>query len=506
MTFFEARRLQASKKALSPSIPSESGRFSLFTVTLPETLGKVFKLGIGAIEKITAGQFIEGRVEVVGFHDVHELVALLSKVETSQAISTSLPRNDLLSARIVTKSSIAKVPTALTRTKEDFLFPPGQRGIIALDYDPPNDEAALSQKQLWELLCKICPAVATAGVAWWCSGSSCIYHNDEEVYGVRGQRLYIMVDDIGDTARFGKVLDKRFWESGHGRIVVSGSGQKLMRSVFDIAMFQPARLDFVGGAVCSPPLTQRRGTPKVLADGSWLDTRLALPDLTSNEEVRVQSLQDIAKTAAEPKCIEARDKWKADRISTQVERLVKSGVPRKHAPAQAERTLASALDGVLLGNFILKLADGRQPTVSQVLQDPKTWHDALTLDPLEPDYHNSKVVGKLYLYGTTPNLYSYAHGGRTYRLCRQPARVPVYRGHKAELVDKLKELLKDEPDIFVHCGQLVQIIDCRIRPLSPHGLVYLIGHRYVLYSKNKDGGECAADLPIDVASMLLSQT
>jgi hypothetical protein len=78
---------------------------------------------------------------------------------------------------------------------------------------------------------------------------------------------------------------------GRGRVVLSKSGGKLVRDLFDHAMKEPARLDFCGGAICRPPLEQRRGSPVVLSDGGFLDTRAALPDLTASEQARVEGLQ-----------------------------------------------------------------------------------------------------------------------------------------------------------------------------------------------------------------------
>ncbi len=50
---------------------------------------------------------------------------------------------------------------------------------------------------------------------------------------------------------------------------------------------------------------------------------------------------------------------------------------------------------------------------------------AVARHPLEPEYDGWKQTGKLYLYGGTPVLHSFAHGGRTFKLRRQPKRIKV---------------------------------------------------------------------------------
>jgi hypothetical protein len=480
-----------------------TGALSIFTATKPATLGKQYRLTSSGVEKTTAGEMTEGVAEVVDFDSVQALVAILAEVGTHQAISASFPKYGQRTARIVTKAAKPNNPGALARTKEDFGLPP-KPGVLILDYDPPEGAAPMGREHLWGALRAVVPQLETAGVIWWCSGSSFIYNGDEQVHGLRGQRLYVTVQDLSDTERFGDVLSKRLWLAGHGRVEVSASGQKLLRTIVDGAMFQAARLDFCGGAVCVPPLEQRRGSPVILAHGGWLDSADALPDLTPKEQAQFEAIVADAKAKAEPAARAAREKWQAERIEAATAKLTHSGVAPNEAAERAERALSSALGGVLLGDFTVTLDDGQQVTVGEALDNKEKYHGRLALDPLEPEYQGGKVVSKFYLFGSAPNLHSFAHGGKVFQLRRQPARLYVAKGRKAEVVDDIRRLLNGEPDLFIRGGVPVKIEGGRVRCLRKHSLQHLVQTRVSFYSRTDKGVDARADLPGDVVEMLLA--
>lgn len=480
------------------------GKLTLISTRLPATLGKTFRLTAVGLEKRTAGQMVEGSFQTCEFEDVEALAEILEDVGTDQAIMSSLPKDGRPRGEIVTKADKTLHPGALTRTKEDFCFPPDQPGISILDYDPPAGLSPLTQEQLWALLLATVPGIESAGVLWWCSGSSFIYQGENQIRGLGGQRVYILIKDVADTKRFGENLFKRLWLSGHGRFEISAAGSLLSRSIIDMAMFQPARLDFIGGAICEFPLEQRRGLPVVLAAGGFLDTHVALPELTASEQAQYEDLIEAAKLKIAPRAEEVKSKWQAERLPSMVERLVKSGVPADQAEERAERTLSTALRGVLLGDFEVTLADGKTVTVGQILDDRAKYHGLLTRDPLEPEYLDSKVCGKLYLFGSSPALSSRAHGGQTFRLLRQPARLYIQKGNKALLVDQIIEKLNQDPDLFTRGGAIIRIENGEIRHLRKHALMHTIGSRIAFFTRNEKGQDTPTDLPGDVVDMVVA--
>ncbi|QDZ29061.1 hypothetical protein [Noviherbaspirillum sp. UKPF54] len=482
------------------------GKICRITSTNPITLGKTFQIGLEGVKRTTAANLVAGTVDVLPFNSVSDFVGILQDVGNNQALCASLPLSGDKPTPLVTKSELAlnRNSGAITRSKEYFAFPRGQRGVMTLDYDPPSNASPFHREELWALLCKVVPQVEQAGVIWWCSGSSYIYSGNDAIQGIKGQRLYIFVNDISDIERCGDALAKRLWLAGYGHISVSKSGAKLIRSTFDTAMYEPARLDFIGGAVCHPPLEQRRGSPIILSDGGWLDTVAAIPDLSAVEEKRYEGLVSNAKALAEAASNAAREEWLRERLADMATKLAALHIPEDQISDRAERCLRSALGGVLHGDFEIVLDDDTVVSVGGILDNREKYHGRLTKDPLEPDYQNGKIVGKLYLYGAAPNLHSFARGGSTYKLRRQPKRLYVVKGRRPELVDSIILHLSREDDIFVRGGQLVQVVNGGIRPFKKTSLSHTVGSRIALYSKNAKGIDCPVDLGSEASEMILA--
>jgi hypothetical protein len=455
------------------------GQLTVLTSEWPSTLGKIYQLEGGKLTKTTAGEMASGSYQVRQFDSVDAFVKLLLIVKTNQAITASTPKAGEPEGRIVTKDNAKSQPGALSRTKDCLELKARTPGVVILDYDPPDGGPVLGQSELWTVVQCAVPEVVHAGVVWWCSSSSYIYHGEtgEKYQGLRGQRLYLMVADVSDCARFGETLHRKLWLAGHGRIAISKSGQRLERGVFDVAMFEPARLDFAGGAECRPPLVQRRERPVVLSAGGFLDSRSALPTLSDADQAKYESMLARAKEKALPEAREVHAKWKAERRGSFVERLVAGGMEREKAEKRAEATLDAAFGCCLVGNFMLTLEGGEEVTVKEVLDNPERYHGLLTLDPLEPEYLNRKVVGKLYLRGANPTLFSFAHGGITYRLQRGTVRMRVKPGGSAFLVGEILGFLGREPDVFIYGGQFCQVVSGKIRRLSRWGMMYLVSSR-----------------------------
>jgi len=122
----------------------------------------------------------------------------------------------------------------------------------------------LDRSGLIEALHTAVPALCEVSCLWFPSSSSHITNTetDEDLTGLKGQRLYFIVKDGGDIERAGKDLQTYLWAAGHGYIMVSTAGTKLKRTAFDASVWQTNRLDFAAGAACIAPLEQRRGEPQ----------------------------------------------------------------------------------------------------------------------------------------------------------------------------------------------------------------------------------------------------
>ena len=484
------------------------GKAVKFTSIKPIHQGKVFTLKDGALHKEVAGSMAEGTFETASFKTPAELAALLASVTTSQALSASLPVG-AGAGRVVTEKALPSNPGAVARTKRHFTLPAHQPGFLLLDADAPKGSEGLSAGALGALLCELVPAVAAAGVVAYPSGSSLIFEGDRQHRGICGMHLYVMIQDLSDTQRFGQVLSKRLWLAGHGRIEVSASGALLPRQIFDGAVHQPARLIFSGGAVCTPPLEQRRGAPIILSDGGFLDTRTACPDLSPEDEARYLGLLESAKSKAQPQADAARLAWREAREKAGLSAAVAAGEDLTEARSRITRTLDAALGGSLLGSFPLVVLDdhGRETTVTvdQVLADRARFHLSRCLDPLNPDHRDRAADGLLYLNQAVPCVYSLDDGGTVYRLLRQPARLAVVQGEKARLAEAIADELAAEPDLFNVAGQVVQMQGGSFSALSRPLLHYRVGCRVSLYRQGKEKAQpVEPDAPLlDIVLALL---
>lgn len=437
----------------------------------PSSLTKRYWLADGQLHKKTAANMVAGVAERVQVADAAQLADVLVQLDHNQALCFGVPeaeRVQVYSRREHERQG--KPAEAITRTKEAFKWPTGA-GVLMLDYDP--QDRPLSRSQLLDTLAEVIPELEDSARVWWPSSSSLIYQEQDQLAGIKGQRVYVLVADAADIPRAGEVLHKRLWLAGYGYYAVSRSGAALERSLIDASVWQTNRLDFAAGADCTPPLEQRRGQPEV-QDGPLVDTAKALPDLSQEEEAQLAAIKDKARADIEGEASEAQQLYIEEEAAKLVERTGQEATDETMAQARATVSRA-AQQGVLAGDFEVTLADKTKLTIGELLDNPSQYHGRHTLDPLEPEYNGYKQVGKLYLTGGRPNLYSHAHGGRNYRLIRQPRRVEHQAGRMTDTTHKTMEYLRQLPDVFDMGSELVQVRDGKAHRLTQYSLAFWLG-------------------------------
>ncbi len=411
------------------------GTVTVITCTEPADIGKRYSLRNGELKKgRTEAAVMQGEFKVMRFSSAAEFAELLVTLGNNQALCHSVPSGDDQEGTIVTKkvTEAEPKPRQLARTKEHFKFKE-QPGVMTLDYDPEDPKNALTPEQLWAHLTAISPTIENAQVPWWCSASSYIHGPGGELQGLRGQRLFPLVKDTSDIERAGRNLADRCWLAGLGYIKIGDAGQRLKRTLFDEAMHEPARLDFVGGAICMPPLSQQRPPPLVMGGPNWLDTREAFPDLTKTEVDTVKRLIDAAMEAAKPAAAAARAASLERRIDDEAPRLqAAKKITLSEARKQVRAQWEAVLGGTLPGDFEIPLPGGQSVTVDEVLSNPDKWHGTKTLDPINPAHRDGEDCGILYVKQERPILYTLAHGTMTFNLTpsRKPTRFSLMTGEE----------------------------------------------------------------------------
>ena len=388
---------------------------SIITATKPAHLSKGFTLGAGGeLLKSPGGNLVQGTVEVCTVGSLADFAAILQRLTPAQALTYGVPIN--AAARVMTRKSFAEAGRpegATTRTNDAFTWAQGA-GVLMADYDPSSGGDPLNRDGLVRAIRAAVPGLAGAALLWWPSASSCIWAGDRELRGIRGQRLYLLVQDAADIPRAGKSLVDRLWLAGHGHIEISASGALLERTLVDASVWQPSRLDFAGGAACGAGLEQRRGDPVIIQGSAQpIDSRAALPDLTPEERDRLTAIKAEARAAVQPEAEGIREEWIAARVQNMVAPEERGDPERmKQAEAVARRALDA---GVLAGDFPVMVERGGKVeavAVGDLLDNRARWHGCMTCDPLEPGYDGGRLVGRLYLMQAHPALHSFAHGGR----------------------------------------------------------------------------------------------
>jgi len=451
---------------------------TLITATRPTTVTKEFSLGYdGKLHKETTASLTAGRMEIVEFTDLHEFADLLKGLKTNQCLVYGVPPRSPVD--LVTEKAWAtagRPNSQCARTKDTMNWPSGP-GVLMLDYDAPKDgNPALTKEELFKVVFSAFPDLENYDILWWPSTSSCIWHEDKELVGVKGQRLYILVADARDIPRAGKAILNKLWANEYGRYEVSKSGSFLERGLFDASVWQTNRIDFASGAKCHGVLEQKRGDP-VLHDGiigSIIDSIA----MFSNPNVEVDALAASNKAAKKTLVAEeakrVRGEWKQSRVEEMVLRYPNTLMD------QLEATVLRAVERRdLFGDWVITVVDGdtrQEVSVLQLLDNPHHYHAMLTLDPLEPDYDGGRPVGKLFLIGARHRLHSMAHGGATFSLCRTLSRVEIVKGKEREATDLLLEVLRRTPEVFDFGAELVVVGDHgELAPQNEHGLRYLAG-------------------------------
>ena len=481
---------------------------SIITATKPAQLSKGFSFGAdGSLLNSPGGNLVQGEVATRTLDGLADLASILQNLTPAQALVYGVPKET--ASRIMTGKAFAKAGRpagATTRTKDAFCWPDGA-GVLMVDYDPSSGAEALDRDALVQTIRKAAPGLAEAAMLWWPSASSCIWAGDQELRGIKGQRVYMLAQDAADITRAGQALFDRLWLAGHGHIEISKSGQLLERTLVDKSVWQTNRLDFAGGAACGAGLEQRRGAPVIIeGNAQIIDTRAALPDLTEAEQERVAALKAEAKAAAKPDAERVIEEWLDARVK---EMLTPEHQDDQAALASARCIAHRALEsGDLAGDFVVQVeTDGQIVPVSlgEVLDNRDRYHGCLTRDPLEPDYDGARLVGRLYLMQARPVLHSFAHGGRTYQLHRAPARVELVKGRTAEAATATIELLRRDPVAFDFGGQLALVDNGRVHPLCEHGLAHHLGTTTQFWKAKPAGVSVNEDPPMALLKQILAQ-
>lgn len=207
----------------------------------------------------------------------------------------------------------------------------------------------------------------------------------------------------------------------------------------------------------------------------------------------------------------ARSAWIEERVAAMQTREAERG-PGPEIPSRDEmRAVArrAVKDGILAGPFPVEVevAPGafETRTVADLLAAPDRYDGRLTRDPLEPAYDGGRPVGRLFLVGGQPNLWSFAHGGHNFRLRRIAERIEVVTGRLVEATDATVDVLRAGTDIFVHAERMVLVQGGRILPFDEPALAHHIAGLVQFWRQPSGERGRAGPVEIDPPAALVKQ-
>ena len=433
-------------------------RLTQVTSAKPERLTKLWCIEDGKPTKKNAGEMVHGEAQIVQAESPVALVKILNGIQSNQALIFGLPPTE--KCPVVTSENLPRAALgSIARTQEFFAWNDGP-GWMLLDGDPIPGNEPLTRDEFLDLLFEVAPSIKNAPMAWGVSGSSFIFDSErqQQITELRGQRVYLLVDDARDIPRAGKALSDRLWLAGYGRFIVSKAGSLLPRTPVDTNVWQSNRLDFAAPPVCTPPLEARRPNPVAINNASApLVTAEAIPDLSVRERSRLSEIKSAEKARDDflSEIRQKKDAWINDRLAAL------ANATREERDEARHRLLLAVEKQRLFGDFKLIHSSGELVTVEQMLSDPDRWHGQRFHDPLEPDYSNSdrRIAWANLKSGTAPTIYSHAHGGTRYRLMRQLQQIRLQQGDMPELLPQVMERLRLDGEIFERGGNLARIAD-----------------------------------------------
>ena len=476
----------------------------------PKFMTKKFSLKPdGTLLKTSIAELTRGRCQRFDVTTLHQFSSLLDGLKPNQAMLYGIAPGHP-AANVVTKTALAATPmeNTVTRSREFFQFAPAP-GIMMLDHDGVQEgHDQLTPDELRGKLIEAAPVLADAPMLWRPSASSSITAADgRQLTGIGGQRIYIAVADASQIPTAGKALNDLLWSAGMGWIRIGVAGQSLERTLIDVSVWQPERLDFAAVPVLLDGLTRNQPTAQIFNEEAVLFDLRSLIDVADGAvKASARKLREAADRAVTPKRDEARAAWV-------IERAPELAKQRDISDDQAKVILQRACEKrTLMGDFVLLTADGKEVSVGELLDNTERWHGTRFADPLDPSYGNDRRIAWANLRnGGRPHIYSHAHGGTRYNLARPSQRIQLAAGQRARVTDSVLDMARQRGELydFGDGAALVRLSGARTVPATRDWLVDHLDRTAEFFTvkmmKEAPPMEFAQDAPTWLASAILSK-
>ena len=251
----------------------------------------------GNIIKTPAANLVKGtakRLKVT----VSEFADLLKDVDSSTAFGYGMYGDEFDDEVTISLSNHQNLKLSiLGRTKANFHFAESA-GILMIDYDPSKNSVYMPADKLMEVLSEIHPAIENCAYIIKNSISASVKAKSApEINSECGYHIYIVANEALDIPRYSRTLFNKLWLTGYGFIDLTANGSMLTKSLFDLTVYSPERLDFVGKPVIVDSKNLEYIPQEIkFVDGNFLDTT-SLVDLTEIEQITLRRMIADAKVA-----------------------------------------------------------------------------------------------------------------------------------------------------------------------------------------------------------------
>ena len=450
----------------------------------------------GEIKKDAAAQLHRGGFETVSITSLDHFAAELEASSPLNAFCYGVTgRQDGL---LVSEDKLAKNSGAIARSRNFFGWPQGQ-GILMID----NDNGQIFDDTLAQFMAENVSFIEGVDMLVRPSSSSNIFNVETEscLRGMVNQRVYIVVSDAKLIPEIGKLIEAKLWLAGHGYYEISSAGTLLKRCTVDTSVWQPERLDFIGGAICTFPLEQKNMQSTLIkGHHASIDVRY-IPKISEKDKVKIIKLEQKAKALIEDERQRVRSIWEENRVTAMVKRGANQDLARQ--------TIKQAADlHSLGGDFLIKLQSGLDVTITELLDDPEQYNGQRCHDPLEPEYHNDSRVAFISLKnGGQPYIFSHAHGGCRYVIHKPPKTIQIYSGESARNTDEISKYLSEQGEVYER-GTALLIVqqDGQTKLLNTAGVKYLVGTACTLVRHDNQSKTLKTiDLTDTISQLILSR-
>ncbi|CAB4126683.1 Replication origin-binding protein [uncultured Caudovirales phage] len=386
-------------------------KFAIIKSSNPTFLSKSYGFVDGALKKLEtgSGRLIEGYVKTKEIPP-NNLASFLDCFGPMYAATWGIPIFG--DGKVLTASQVAKDPTAgYARTKENWKWNDGP-SLACLDFDAKVGkflglDACI--QEITEILKRPVPMFARP------SGSSNIFYNGIQQKGVGGIRILLGVANGNEIPGILEKISDAYWNRGLGEVFISVSGACIPRCPIDLAVGQPSRLDFIGGAVLtSDGLEQRLPNWKSFNLESELLSLRELYSIPSSDHLKriAISQKHIVESSMMIKFERAEKTVDAAIAQLPVSEQLAAKENKKEIVKQHIRQIESS---ILPDTIELFFKDHPERiTVKDVLSNPNLFHHKSCKDPLEPEYHNGQYLARY--DAVTNKIHTFAHGGKYYTL------------------------------------------------------------------------------------------